>query len=174
MKIYVTPLSGLANTLEITGASHLISLLSGDAAFERPSRFDPARHLQLSMHDITTEKPGLTAPSPAHVKDILGFARAWDRKAPLVVHCFAGISRSTAAAYVIAAALQPQRDEAEIAQELRRAAPAATPNIRIVAIADDLLGRQERMIRAIQDIGRGMDAYEGAPFALPIDVRPLT
>ncbi|HRD14749.1 MAG TPA: hypothetical protein PLI79_23150 [Mycobacterium sp.] len=46
---------------------------------------------------------------------------------------------------------------------------AATPNPRIVAIADGMLGRDGRMVRAIHAIGRGEDAYEGTPFALSID-----
>jgi predicted protein tyrosine phosphatase len=54
----------------------------------------------------------------------------------------------------------------EIARELRRVSPTATPNRRLVAIADDRLGRDGRMSAAIAAIGRGADCYEGAPFAL--------
>ena len=43
-----------------------------------------------------------------------------------------------------------------IAQALRRASPTATPNIRIVSLADRLLGRDGRMIAAIETIGRGV------------------
>ena len=103
------------------------------------------------------------------MRALLDFARRWDRKAPIVIHCFAGISRSTAAAYSVAAALAPTRDEAELAATLRRLSPSATPNIRLVSIADRLLGRQGRMIAAIGSIGRGADAFEGVPFALKID-----
>lgn len=166
--LHVTPLSQLAATLEATGASHLISLLSADAVFERPAHLDPVCCLRLSMHDITEETPRLLAPSRAHVEALLEFAQAWDRAAPLVVHCYAGISRSTAAAYAIAAALQPGRDEADLAWELRRLSPSATPNIRIVALADELLARRGRMVEAISAIGRGKEAYEGTPFALTL------
>ena len=93
----------------------------------------------------------------------------WDRRAPLLIHCFAGISRSTAAAYTVAAALAPDRDEAELAATLRRLSPSATPNIRIVSLADRILGRRGRMIAAIEGIGRGVDATEGVPFRLKID-----
>src|SRR5690606_12006237 len=94
-----------------------------------------------------------------------------DRAKPqhaLVVHCYAGISRSTAAAYALAAALQPERDEAELAEELRRLAPSATPNPLLIAHADYLLGRNGRMSRAIKRIGRGADAREGIPFRLDL------
>jgi predicted protein tyrosine phosphatase len=84
------------------------------------------------------------------------------------VHCYAGISRSTAAAYVIAAALQPERDESELARELRTRSPTATPNPLIVAHADKLLGREGRMVSAIRAIGRGKEAFEGTPFMLDL------
>ena len=167
--IHVPPLSRLTATLEATGASHLVSLLSSEAEPPRPPHLDPACCLHLSMHDIIEEMPDLVPPSRAHVERLLDFARAWDRSAPMVVHCFAGISRSTAAAYTIAAALQPGRDEMELARELRRLAPSATPNARIIALADDLLGRRGRMIEAIRAIGRGAEAFEGTPFALRVE-----
>ena len=86
-----------------------------------------------------------------------------------MINCYAGISRSTASAYIIAAALAPKRDEAELAKTLRWLSPSATPNIRLVTLADAMLGRQGRMVEAIKAIGRGADAFEGVPFALPID-----
>ena len=108
-------------------------------------------------------------PEEAHVADLLKFVRRWDRRAPLVVHCFAGISRSTASAYASVCALNPHRDEASIAQALRRASPTATPNIRIVSLADRLLQRDGRMIAAIETIGRGEIALEGEPFRLDLE-----
>jgi predicted protein tyrosine phosphatase len=121
------------------------------------------------MHDIAEAQDGMTLPGEAHVRDLLGFARRWDRAAPLVVHCYAGISRSTASAYIIAAALAPERDEEELAQTLRRLSPSATPNPRLVAVADILLQRNGRMVEAIKAIGRGAEAFEGTPFELRIE-----
>ncbi|WP_274424632.1 tyrosine phosphatase family protein [Chelativorans sp. YIM 93263] len=166
--IHVTPLSRLEATLQTTRAKHLITLLSTGSIFERPAHLEPACCLHLSMHDIIEEMPGYVVPSRMHVETLLEFARTWDRSSPLVVHCFAGISRSTAAAYSIAAALQPDRSETAIAQELRRFSPSATPNIRIVALADEVLQRQGRMVEAIRSIGRGANAFEGEAFTLPL------
>ena len=86
-----------------------------------------------------------------------------------MIHCYAGISRSTASAYIIAAALAPSRSEGELASTLRRLSPSATPNPRMIALADELLHRNDRMVDAIHSIGRGADAFEGAPFAFKID-----
>ena len=96
------------------------------------------------------------------------FVREWDHKAPMIVHCYAGISRSTAAAYSAVLALEPHRDEFELAWELRALSPSATPNPRIVAFADDILGRGGRMIDAIAEIGRGADAFQGDPFRIEL------
>jgi len=87
--------------------------------------------------------------------------------APLLIHCYAGISRSTAGAYIIASALNPTLDESELARTVRSLSPSATPNIRLVALADEILDRQGRMVSAIRAIGRGADAFEGEVFSLP-------
>jgi predicted protein tyrosine phosphatase len=62
--------------------------------------------------------------------------------------------------------LRPQQDEIEIAQELRRASPSATPNRLITKHVDQILGRHGRMSAAVESVGRGANAYEGAPFTL--------
>jgi predicted protein tyrosine phosphatase len=167
--IVVCPLSRVEETVAKVGAKRLLSLLAAGTDVLRPAAIAPEDHLHLVMHDIAEAQYGMTLPGEAHVRRLLDFARSWDRAAPLVVHCYAGISRSTASAYIIAAALSPKRDEDELARTLRQLSPTATPNPRLVAVADVLLGRDGRMVEAIKAIGRGADAYEGAPFALPLD-----
>ncbi|MGH6934788.1 MAG: tyrosine phosphatase family protein, partial [Methylocella sp.] len=104
----------------------------------------------------------------SHVEKLLAFVRRWDQAAPLLIHCWAGVSRSTAAALIAACALCPHRDEAGIAREIRANSLTATPNPRLVAIADTMLGRNGRMIAAIEKIGRGCNCFEGVPFALEL------
>jgi len=86
----------------------------------------------------------------------------------MVIHCFAGVSRSTAAAFISACALTPGRDEYAIARAIRAASPTATPNMRLVALAEEALARKGRMTGAIEAIGRGEDCYEGTPFVLEL------
>jgi predicted protein tyrosine phosphatase len=167
--IYVCPLSQVGETVNATGAARLISLLAAGTEMTRPETISQQDHLLLSMHDIAEARDGMTLPGEAHIQSLLDFAGKWDRSRPLVVNCYAGISRSTASAYIIAAALSPKRDEAELANTLRAVSPSATPNPRLIALADQILGRSGRMIEAIAAIGRGADAFEGAPFALRID-----
>lgn len=156
-------------TIVSSGARHLVSLLAAGTEFARPHAIAADDHLLLTMNDIVAEQDGLTSPGQSHVDALLGFAARWDQATPLVINCFAGISRSTAAAYIVAAALAPHRDEDELARALRRLSPSATPNLLLVGIADARLKRDGRMVAAITGIGRGADAYEGTPFALPIE-----
>jgi predicted protein tyrosine phosphatase len=166
--IYVCSLARVPETYSRIGARRMITLINEGTPVELPTGLAPNDYLRLDMHDIADAQDGMMPPGETHVRRLLGFAQEWDRREPLLVHCFAGISRSTASAYVIAAALAPERDEAELADTLRRLSPSATPNPRIIAFADDVLGRQGRMVRAIRAIGRGEDAYEGMPFGLSI------
>ena len=167
--IHVCSLARLHETVEDTGARHVVSLIGDEANVLRPHGVAPENHLWLRLHDISKPLDGYIMPGEAHVADLIRFVRGWDRRAPLVMHCYMGISRSTASAYAGVCALNPQREEANIAQALRRASPTATPNIRIVTLADRLLGRDGRMVAAIETIGRGIMAEEAAPFRLDLE-----
>ena len=167
--IHVCSLARLEETVEQTGARHIVSLIGDEARVARPSCIAPENHLWLRLQDISAPLDGYIAPAEEHVADLLDFVRDWDRRAPLVVHCYMGISRSTASAYATVCALNPSRDEATIAQALRRASPTATPNARIVSLADRLLGRNGRMIVAIENIGRGVLSAEAVPFRLDLE-----
>jgi len=167
--IHVCSFARLYSTVKTTGARHVVTLLGVDDYVERPPGVPEGNHLFLRVHDISEPLDGHVAPDATHVEDLLQFVRGWDhRSAPLVVHCWAGISRSTAAAFVSVCALRPERDEQEIAWAIRRASPTATPNSRIVSFADALLGRDGRMIAAVAAIGRGTLAEEGVPFRLDL------
>jgi predicted protein tyrosine phosphatase len=166
--IHVCSLARLNETIEQTGARHVVTLLGDDDRVLRPDSIDAANHLWLRMHDIPEPADGYTAPAVAHVEQLIEFVRRWDRGAPVVMHCWAGISRSTAAAFVSVCALAPERDEATIAQAMRLASATACPNTRIVALADDILGRDGRMVAAVESIGRGVVAAEGIPFRLDL------
>lgn len=167
--IVVCPLSRLAETVAAYRASHIVTLVNDGTLFARPPVVEAANHLHVAVHDISEPAEGMVLPAEEHVSRYLAFVRQWDRKAPIIVHCYAGISRSTAAAFSAYCAERPELDEAEIALRLRQRSPEATPNARIVAIADEILGRSGRMVRAIEKIGRGAAAFEGSVFALRLD-----
>jgi predicted protein tyrosine phosphatase len=167
LTLIVSPLCEVERLVAERSPSHVLTLLSPPGAGAPVLGAGPA-HLTLLTHDIAEPAEGLAAPHTDDVAALLLFADDWDGARPMLVHCWAGVSRSTAAAFVIACARRPDLDEAVVAAALRRASPYATPNARIVALADRLLERQGRMTRAIQAIGRGADCAVGQVFALEL------
>jgi predicted protein tyrosine phosphatase len=166
--IHVCSLSRLPEMVVRTGARHVVSLLAVEDQLTRPAAIAPENHLWLKLHDISEPQEGFVAPQHEHVEELIAFVQQWPREAPLLIHCWAGISRSTAAAFVSVCALNPGADEQTTAAALRRASPTATPNIRIVTIADQLLGRQGRMVKAVKAIGSGVVLSEALPFRLQL------
>jgi predicted protein tyrosine phosphatase len=166
--IHVCSLARLYATVEETRARHIVTLLRLVDRVQRPRHILEENHLILPMDDIVSPLDGYTVPAEEHVQRLVTFVKGWDRSTPMVIHCFAGISRSTGAAFVAACALNPQRDEEEIARAIRKASRTAQPNARIVSIADRLLKRDGRMVRAIESIGPGEAATEGHPFRLDL------
>jgi len=126
------------------------------------------KRLRLSFNDINAPTEGMTAPSDSDVERLISFVKVWDRKSPMLVHCWAGISRSTATAFAAMCILRPDEDEMSLAAELRAASASATPNRLITAKMDEALGREGRMLRSVESIGRGAEAFSGSAFTLKI------
>jgi len=167
--IHVCSLAALPDTVKATGASHVLTVMAKVDQVVRPESVLEANHLKVSMDDITEQIDGFVAPCDSHIEQVLNFVRAWDRAAPLVVHCYAGISRSTASAFAAVCALNPHRDEIAIARQIRAASPIASPNRLIVSLADKALGREGRMLRALDEMGPGSMMVEGRPFRIDLD-----
>ena len=167
--IHVCSLAALPETVRATGASHVLTVMANIDQVQRPTSVLEANHLRVSMDDITEVMDGFLAPSDQHIEKVLNFVRSWDRSAPMVVHCYAGISRSTASAFAAACMLNPHRDEIEIARQIRARSPIASPNRLIVSLADKALGRDGRMLRALDEMGPGSMTVEGRPFRLDLE-----
>ena len=167
--IHVCSLAALPDTVKATGASHVLTVMANVAQVQRPESVLEANHLRVQMDDITEHMDGFMAPSDSHVEQVLNFVRGWDRNAPLVIHCYAGISRSTASAFAAACMLNPHRDEISIARQIRAASPIASPNRLIVSLADRALGREGRMLRALDEMGPGSMLVEGRPFRVDLE-----
>jgi predicted protein tyrosine phosphatase len=166
--LQVCSLARLPTTVKTHGASHVLTLINAGTEVNRPVSVEPDNHLFIAMSDIVDPLDGHILPAEAHVRRLIGFVRGWDRAAPMVIHCYAGVSRSTAAALITAATLDPTRDERDIACTIRKLSPTATPNLRLVAEADKVLGRNGRLLAAAESIGRGEDCFEGVSFRLDV------
>lgn len=165
---HVAPLSAVQDVARGLPSYDLLTLLSPDTDAEALATLTPQRRLHLVFHDIVEAREGLIAPSGEMIAAMLDFGRARMHETPLLIHCWAGISRSSAAAYSLACDRHPGRED-ELATALRARAPFVTPNRLMVALADDLLGRNGAMVDAITRIGRGAEAFEGMPYRFGLD-----
>ena len=169
-KIIVCSLDDMGDVVANVSAGQLVSLINGQMMPPTPVTLDQNQHLKLSMNDIENPVSGQVTPSTQHVEQLVEFTLQWDQQHPMVIHCWAGISRSTAAAFISLCALNPQTSEHQIAQTMRENSATATPNSLLVSCADQVLGRSGQMVKAIDAIGRGEVASQGEPFSMPADL----
>lgn len=174
MKIWISPLREAHNVAARARPASAVSLLSPGDVFPRFEAVDDDEHHKVSLHDIREPQEGRTAPAEDHVLALIAFLKGWNPDETLLVHCWAGISRSTATAFIGACLHNPHADEAAIAGAVADASPTAFPNTRIVSIADDLMGRKGRMAEAVKAICADMQRLtvvsrtdEAEPFHIP-------
>jgi predicted protein tyrosine phosphatase len=133
------------------GVTHVLSIL--DPGWPEPEAlgtFDPHRRLELRFHDVIDAGAGCIAPERRDVEQLLTFGRGLTegRGTHLLVHCHAGVSRSTAAATLILAQTRPDRPAEEALLAVVRQRPRAWPNLRILELGDALLERRGEIVEA--------------------------
>jgi len=167
MSIWICSLAAAPQLVRQLRPSRVVSLLSPYDTFPAFEGFGSDLHLQVPIHDIVDDVGEWRAPDLSDAESVINFVQPWDRAAPMLIHCWAGISRSTASAFITACLHNPEAEEQEIAAAIRAASPTASPNKRLVAHADVLLGRNGRMNHAVESIGRGSAAMEAQAFSIP-------
>jgi predicted protein tyrosine phosphatase len=133
------------------GVTHVLSILDpGTPEPESLSSFEVHRRLRLRFHDVIESQPGWLAPERWDVELLLSFTRGLypSQETHLLVHCHAGVSRSTAAATLVLAQTRPDRPADEVLQEIVRLRPRAWPNLRILEFGDEILGRGGELVEA--------------------------
>ncbi len=118
--IHVCSLARVETTVAAVGAKRVVSLVNAGTPIRMPAHVTGESHLFLPMNDIVEARDGMTLPGEIPDRGAVFLARHMGPRRPIVVHCFAGVSRSTAAAYSSVLALDPSRDEEELAFDLRR------------------------------------------------------
>lgn len=133
------------------GVTHVLTLL--DPGWPSPdalATLGARQYLDLRFYDIIDPHPALAAPQTEHVERLLAFGRglANVRSGHLLVHCQMGISRSSAATFLLLAQARPDRTAAELLAEVVRIRPPAWPNLRIVELGDAMMARDGELIAA--------------------------
>jgi predicted protein tyrosine phosphatase len=135
------------------GVTHVLSIL--DPEWPEPEAFggfDPHSRATLRFHDAIEPDSGVVLPKKSDIEAILSFGRDAGDVSHLLIHCHAGISRSTAAMLMILAQAHPSETEDAIVERLVEIRPQAWPNSRMVAFADELLGRDGQLSAAVAGI----------------------
>lgn len=150
----------------LAAARRVISIL--DPAAPTPPQLVNLRAslLTLRFDDVIVTGGKYRAPARGDIERLLAFDREHQPGDALVIHCTAGISRSTAAFAILLAQRRPGT-EADIFNELRAVRPRAWPNSLMIALADEILDAGGRLnaelrehyklqLRRYPDIGRMM------------------
>ncbi len=174
MKIWISSLRDVHDAHAQSAPDRVVSLLSPGSDFPAFDGYGDDRHMRVEINDILEDREGRPAPGTHHVENLIGFLKDWRTDESLLVHCWAGMSRSTATAMIAACLHNPDTDEAEVGAALAAASPTAFPNTRIVSIADEMLRRGGRMAKAAEKIrsdeSRLTEIYrvaEANPFFIP-------
>ena len=165
--IYVCPLSRFSKTVEETGAQFAVSAINPWSIPPTPKTIADKNHLRLAINDIEAPHRDLVHPELHHIETLVAFAKKWAQSGPLVVHCLAGISRSSASAFIVACALNHSVKETRIAQSLRNASATAEPNALMIRLADEFLDREGRMMAAIERLSPSAATLEADTFSIP-------
>jgi predicted protein tyrosine phosphatase len=157
-KITVCGIEELGGHCEV-GVSHVLSIL--DPEWPVPEvfgQYGEHEKLELRFHDVIEDMTGMVLPQKEHVEQLLAFGRDLLTEprpsAHLLVHCHAGVSRSTASMTLILAQALPNQSAAAILGEVLRIRPQTWPNLRILEFGDRLLSRNGELARAAFDIYR--------------------
>jgi len=136
---------------EIMEAEYMISLLSPYSMISTPSMIRKENHLKLEMDDIEFPVESMRHPHQEHVRALLEFGEKFDSLSEVVVHCYMGKSRSSAALIVLLSQYNPGREK-EVIDMAYREAPHIRPNGLIIKLGDSELGCDGSLIRAINEM----------------------
>lgn len=149
--LIVSSLGGACRAFADHRPARVISLLAGEDELPCFDGIGDDRHLKLCLDDESSGE-AISVTARRRAEAIVRFLGNWDGKGDILIHCDRGVSRSTAAAFVVMCMRAPDADERVLAGLLRRSAPFADPCPMLVAYADELLNRDGRMIEAIEDL----------------------
>lgn len=165
LRLTICGLDEIAGHCAAVEVTHVLSIL--DPGWPEPESlrdFALDRRLKLNFHDVIEAEPGWITPERCDVELLLSFGRnlieipcqAGDEPSEthLLVHCHAGVSRSTAAAILLLAQHDPDRPARDVVGQVIRLRPRAWPNLRIVEMGDALLGRNGEIVAAVSALYR--------------------
>lgn len=143
----------------LTERDAVVSIGSPETPPPEGLQTDNPRHLRLQFDDVVDPEPRLPGrraqpPGTDHIARLL-------ERSPLLLdcptvycHCAAGVSRSTAAAFILRCIRTRPGREAGAMHAVLEDNPFASPNRLMIELADQLLDRDGRMIEAAETVVR--------------------
>ncbi|MDB5361994.1 MAG: protein-tyrosine-phosphatase [Rhodospirillales bacterium] len=137
---------------ETRGVTHLLSVLDPETPEpESLGLLSPTHRLQLRFHDVIDIRPGQILVEIEQIRQVLAFGRDLPMAdGHLLVHCHAGISRSTAFTILLLAQALPDVPSTEVVAEIVRIRARSWPNLRIIELGDEILGRNGSLVAAVR------------------------
>lgn len=136
----------------LAGFTHVLSILDPEEPLPKAiAAFDANRWLELRFHDVIEPGPGFVLAEAYHIEELLRFGREAMASGPgahLLIHCHAGVSRSTAAAILCLTQAHSSRSAYQALGDVVRMRPAAWPNLRLLELGDAALGRHGEIVAA--------------------------
>lgn len=136
----------LKDTEQYSDITHVVSIGANEKRQKKPNGFDvhPAKKLRLEFFDINCEKrQDMNGPTIKDIEKLVDFYQeALKTKSPcFLIHCWAGISRSTAAGLILL--MMRYKDKEKAVKELFLIKPNASPNTRMVKLAHEVLADRQ-------------------------------
>jgi predicted protein tyrosine phosphatase len=157
-KIYVCGVPELETAFS-NAFTHVISIWDpewidrGGVEHQLKKRLAGETRLHIAyFHDCSVEEPGRRLPAEDDLRQILAFAADLKPEAHVLIHCWAGISRSTAVAYAILCQFMGPGRESDCIEAILAVRPQAFPNTLIVDLADRILERHGAMRQACDKV----------------------
>lgn len=135
-------------------ATHLVTLLDPGDDVHKPNRIRPENWLWLRVEDEENSTCA-NAPTLAHAEQILEFGRNLPSDARVVIHCFAGVSRSTATGLALWLQSNGVDKLADAEAWLLAHRERPCPNMLLAEHFDHLLGLNGEFVRLCDQIGEG-------------------
>ena len=151
--LHICTRTAVSKTIKRHGVTHVLSLTDADKRpFLHPS-FNKVNWLWLKFEDVLDAKD-YYAPSPEHVQTILEWGSRLPSDAVLLVHCEAGVSRSTATALALLVQERGVDQIDQCVEYLLSVRPQACPNPLITLYADQQLGCGGRLHAASEEVAK--------------------
>ena len=134
--------------------THVISFGTNEPEQFPPSGFSEhsGKKLRLIFHDVTWSRHNLIAPEHKQIVELINFIKTdlGSKDSNFLIHCWAGQSRSTAAALILIQIIH--NDVVAACKALLNIVPHAKPNLLMIKYADSILSCGGKLIEAVEVI----------------------